>query len=66
MFVRYNGFCLIELVDLLKFFLRFVVRFLCFIIVEVMKICIFGFSVFGGKFESGVIYSGIKVCNFDL
>lgn len=66
MFVRYNGPCLIELVDSLKPPPRLVARPLRLTIAEVMKTRTLGPSAFGGKLESGAIHSGTKVRNLDL
>lgn len=62
--VRYDGPCLIELVDSLEPPPRLVARPLRLVIAEVMRTRTLGPSAFGGKLESGAIQSGTKVSGF--
>ena len=59
--VRYDGPCLVELVDSLEPPRRLVSRPLRLVIAEVMSSRTLGPSAFGGKLESGAIRIGTKV-----
>ena len=59
--LRYNGPCLVELVDSMEPPPRLVARPLRLVIAEVMKTRTLGPSAFGGKLESGAIQIGTKV-----